>query len=99
MWFDSVQASFAGLQLTAFWVGVLQILVIDLLLSADNAVVIAIACRGLAPRERFWGMAIGVSLAVILRIIFAALVTQLLLFPYLKLIAGVVLLYIGAKLL
>jgi YjbE family integral membrane protein len=69
------------------------------LLSGDNAVVIAMACRGLAPRQRFWGLAIGVTLAVLLRIVFAAVLTQLLQLPYVQLIAGAALLYIGAKLL
>lgn len=97
-WAAGLQASLNGLQHTTFWIGALQILVIDLLLSGDNAVVIAMACRGLAPRQRFWGLLIGVSLAVMLRIIFAGVVTQLLQLPYLKLVGGLALLYIAAKL-
>ncbi len=99
LWGDWLKASAAGLEHAAFWVGVLQILLIDFLLSGDNAVVIAMACRGLAPRQRFWGVVIGVSLAVLLRIIFAAVATQLMELPYLKLVGGLALLYIAAKLL
>jgi len=99
LWGDWLKTSASGLQHATFWIGVLQILLIDFLLSGDNAVVIAMACRGLAPRQRFWGVAIGVSLAVLLRIIFAAVATQLMEFPYLKLVGGLALLYIAVKLL
>jgi len=98
LWYDGLRASFSGLRQATFWISALQILLIDLLLSGDNAVVIAMACRGLAPRQRFWGLVIGVSLAVVLRIIFAGAVTQLLLLPYLKLVGGIALLYIAVKL-
>ncbi len=99
LWSDWFNTSLGDLEHATFWIGVAQILLIDFLLSGDNAVVIAIACRGLPPRQRFWGVVIGVSLAVLLRIIFAAVATQLLQFPYLKLIGGLALLYIAVKLL
>jgi YjbE family integral membrane protein len=83
----------------AFWIGVLQILLIDVLLSGDNAMVIALACRGLPPRQRKWGIVIGASLAVILRIALTGVVSQLMQLPYLKLIGGLALLYVAAKLL
>ncbi len=83
----------------AFWIGVLQILLIDALLSGDNAMVIALACRGLPPRQRKWGIIIGASLAVMLRIALTGVVSQLMQFPYLKLIGGLALLYIAVKLL
>ncbi len=83
----------------AFWIGVLQILAIDVLLSGDNAMVIALACRGLPPRQRKWGIIIGASLAVMLRIVLTGVVSQLMQFPYLKLIGGLALLYIAVKLL
>jgi YjbE family integral membrane protein len=82
-----------------FWIGVLQILLIDVLLSGDNAIVIALACRGLPPRQRKWGIVVGVSLAVMLRIILTGVVSQLMQLPYLKLLGGLALLYIAAKLL
>jgi len=94
-----LQASVNGLEHATFWAGVLQILLVDLLLSGDNAVVIAMACRGLPSRQRFWGVGIGVTLAVMLRIIFTGVAAQLLQFPYLKLVGGLALLYIGVTLL
>lgn len=98
-WSEWLRSSVGSSQQTAFWAGVLQILLIDVLLSGDNAVVIAMACRGLPPRQRFWGLAIGVSLAVALRVILAGAVMQLITLPYLKLVGGLALLYIAAKLL
>lgn len=99
LWADSLRESVNALGRTAFWIGVLQVLLIDLLLSGDNAVVIAMACRALPPRQRFWGTVIGVSLAVMLRIIFAGVLAQLMQLPYLKLVGGLALFYIAAKLL
>lgn len=82
-----------------FWVGVAQILAIDFLLSVDNAVIIAMACRGLPARQRYWGTVIGVTLAVLLRVVFAGIATELMELPYLKLFGGLALLYIAVKLL
>jgi YjbE family integral membrane protein len=82
----------------AFFIGALQVLLIDLVLSGDNAVVIAMACRALPARQRMWGLVIGVTLAVALRIVFAGVLTQLLQLPYLKLVGGLALLYIAARL-
>jgi YjbE family integral membrane protein len=61
--------------------------------------VIALACRGLAPRQRLWGMIFGAGAAVILRIIFTGIVASLMELPYLKLVGGLALLVIAAKLL
>jgi YjbE family integral membrane protein len=69
------------------------------LLSGDNAVVIAMACLGLPPRQRLWGMILGAGVAVVLRIVFTVVIAQLMLLPYLKLIGGLALFYIAAKLL
>jgi len=83
---------------TAFWVAVGQIILIDIVLSGDNAVVIALACRNLSPEQRkkgiFWGVAGAVSLRVVLTI-FAALVMNL---PWLKLVGGLLLVWIAVKL-
>jgi YjbE family integral membrane protein len=84
---------------TGFWVALLQIMWINVLLSGDNAVVIAMACLGLPPRQRLWGMILGAGVAVVLRIIFTVVIAQLMLLPYLKLIGGLALFYIAAKLL
>jgi YjbE family integral membrane protein len=83
----------------AFWVAVLQIIWIDLLLSGDNAVVIALACRGLPPKERRWGMIIGAGVASVLLIVFTGVVSVLMTLPYLKLVSAIALLWIAIKLL
>ena len=83
----------------AFWVAVGKIIWINVLLSGDNALVIALACRGLAPRQRLWGMIFGAGAAVILRILFTGIVASLMELPYLKLVGGLALLVIAAKLL
>ena len=74
-----------------FWVSLLQIIWIDLLLSGDNAVVIALACRSLPEKQRKIGIWLGASAAIGLRIIFALVVTYLLLVPYLKIVGGLLL--------
>ena len=87
------------LQKPAFWLAVGKIIWINVLLSGDNALVIAMACRGLRPRQRLWGMVIGAGIAVILLIVFTGIVATLMVLPYLKLVGGVALLAIAAKLL
>jgi len=69
------------------------------LLSGDNALVIALACRGLEPRHRLWGMILGAAAAVFLRIVFTGIVVQLMELPFLKLVGGLALIVIAAKLL
>jgi YjbE family integral membrane protein len=86
-------------QTPAFWLAVGKIIWINVLLSGDNALVIAMACRGLAPRERLWGMVIGAGIAVVLLIAFTGIVAKLILLPYLKLVGGIALFVIAAKLL
>ena len=83
----------------AFWIAVLQIIWIDLLLSGDNAVVIALACRKLPPKQRIWGVVLGTVVAIALRVIFAGVVTTLMQVPYLKIVGGALLLWIAVKLL
>jgi YjbE family integral membrane protein len=87
------------MQEPAFWVAVGKIIWINVLLSGDNALVIALACRGLEPRQRLWGMILGAGVAVILRIIFTFIVVTLMELPYLKLVGGLALIVIAAKLL
>ena len=88
-----------GVDDPGFWFAVLQIIWIDILLSGDNAVVIALACRQLPPHQRVWGIALGTLAAIVLRIVFTGLVTTLMAMPYLKLIGGVLLIWIAIKLL
>ncbi len=83
----------------AFWLAVGKIIWINVLLSGDNALVIAMACRGLRPRQRLWGMLIGSGIAVILLIAFTGVVATLMVLPYLKLVGGLALLVIAARLL
>lgn len=83
---------------TPFLVSVLQIVWIDLLLSGDNAVVIALACRALPPRQRRIGMLLGAGTAVALRIVFALAITWLLAVPLLRVVGGVLLVWIAVKL-
>ncbi len=82
----------------AFWVAVGKIIWINILLSGDNALVIALACRGLQPRHRLWGMVLGAGAAVLLRIVFTGIVVTLMELPYLKLVGGLALLFIATKL-
>jgi YjbE family integral membrane protein len=87
------------MQAPAFWLAVGKIIWINVLLSGDNALVIAMACRGLHGRHRLWGMIIGAGIAVALLIAFTGIVATLLGLPYLKLVGGLALLGIAAKLL
>lgn len=80
-------------------VSVLQIVWIDILLSGDNAVVIALAVRNLPEEQRKHGILLGTAAAIILRIIFAIAITYLLQVPYLKIIGGLLLFWIAIKML
>jgi YjbE family integral membrane protein len=82
-----------------FWASVVEIIWINILLSGDNALVIALACRALPPRQRLAGMVFGTLAAVLLRLAFASVVSQLMVIPYLKIAGGVALLWIATKLL
>ncbi|MGA9666440.1 MAG: TerC family protein [Gallionella sp.] len=81
-----------------FWVDVLEIIMIDVLLSGDNAVVIALACRNLPPDQRRKGILFGVGGAIGLRVILTFFAVSLLALPYLKLAGALLLLWIGIKL-
>ncbi len=82
----------------AFWVAVGQIIWINILLSGDNAVVIALACRSLPPKQRFWGIMLGAGATVLLRIFFTVVIAQIMTIAFLKLIGGLLLLWIAVKL-
>jgi YjbE family integral membrane protein len=81
-----------------FWVRVLGIVLIDLTLAGDNALVIALAVRRLAPRQQFWGRMGGTFGAVALRLAFIAVISQLLKIPFLQAAGGLVLIWIAIKL-
>jgi YjbE family integral membrane protein len=80
------------------WGAVLQIIVIDILLGGDNAVVIALACRNLPVEQRFKGVMWGTAGAIVLRIILVAFAVALLDVPFLKVAGGLLLLWVGVKL-
>lgn len=81
-----------------FWIGLMQIIWIDLLLSGDNAVVIALACRRLPEQQRKWGIILGSGAAIVLRVVFAIFILYLLDVPYLKLVGALLLVWIAVKL-
>jgi YjbE family integral membrane protein len=78
---------------------ILKIIWINILLSGDNAVVIALACRALPRRQRTWGIILGAAAAVVLRIVFTVGLQFVLELPYLRFVGGVLLIYIAVKLL
>ena len=84
---------------TDFWVAVAQIIMIDILLGGDNAVVIALACRKLPPAQRTQGIIWGTAGAIALRVVLIFFALTLLQIPYLKLVGAVLLVWIGIKLL
>ena len=81
-----------------FWVAVGQIIMIDILLGGDNAVVIALACRRLPPAQRTKGIIWGTVGAIVLRVILIAFALALLQIPFLKLVGALLLIWIGVKL-
>jgi len=81
-----------------FWVAVTEIIFVNILLSGDNAVVIALACRNLSERQRHRGIFWGVLGAIVLRVALTFFAMSLLAYPYLKLVGGALLLWIGIKL-
>jgi YjbE family integral membrane protein len=98
-WLAAITSGWGEIGEATFWVALLKIMWINVLLSGDNAVVIAMACIGLPPRQRLWGMILGAGVAVVLRIVFTGIVASLMLLPWLKIVGGLALFYIAAKLL
>jgi YjbE family integral membrane protein len=81
-----------------FWVAVGQIIMIDILLGGDNAVVIALACRKLPPAQRTKGIIWGTAGAIVLRVILIFFALTLLAIPFLKIVGALLLVWIGVKL-
>ncbi len=94
-----LHSSIGELAQAPFWAAVLEIALVNILLSGDNAVIIAMACRDLPRRQRTWGIALGAGVGVVLRLIFTGAITWLFELPYLRVVGGLALLYIGARLL
>ncbi len=84
---------------TELIVNILRIVGIDIVLAGDNAVVIALACRSLPPKQRMMGIILGAGVAVLLRIFFTIIIQHLLEIHYLKLIGAFLLFWIAIKLL
>ncbi len=82
-----------------FFQAVLEIILIDLVLAGDNAVVIALAVRNLPPKQRKWGIILGAGAAVLLRILCTMVVSLMLRIPLLKFIGGLAIFWIAVKLL
>lgn len=96
----AVVTSTANLHTPLDWLlAILSIVLIDIVLAGDNAVVIALAVRRLKGRERLWGTLIGSGMAVVLRVGLTFVAAQLLAISYVKLIGGLLILWIAVKLL
>jgi YjbE family integral membrane protein len=93
-----VDFEFAELMTVAFWAALWKIIVANIVLSGDNAVVIAMASRNLSEKYRSRAILFGSAGAVVLRLVFCAIIGVLLGIPYLKLVGGALLLWIGIKL-
>lgn len=84
---------------TLSWAAVFQIIMIDILLGGDNAVVIALACRNLPKKQRMQGVLWGTLGAIVLRVILIAFALTLLTIPYLKIIGALLLAWVAIRLL
>jgi YjbE family integral membrane protein len=82
----------------AWWAGLAQIIGIDIILSGDNALVIALACRSLPANQRKWGVILGAGAAIALRIIFAVGIVYVLEMPLLKFLGSLLLIWIAIRL-
>jgi YjbE family integral membrane protein len=87
------------LQSADFWIGLVKIIWINIILSGDNAVVIALAARSLPPHQQQKAVLFGSGAAVVLRIVLTVVAAKLLALPYLQIIGGLLLLWIGVQLL
>lgn len=87
-----------ALDTPAFWLGLLEVIWVNILLSGDNAVVIALAARSLPESRQVPAIALGAGAAVVLRVVLTLVAAELLLLPWLKVVGGLLLLYIGISL-
>jgi len=86
------------LQTADFWIGLVKIVWINIILSGDNAVVIAMAARSLPPHQQGRAVLFGSGAAVVLRIVLTVVAAKLLALPYLQIVGGALLLWIGVQL-
>jgi YjbE family integral membrane protein len=87
------------LQSTEFWIGLIKIIWINIILSGDNAVVIALAARSLPPEQQKKAIMFGSGAAVVLRIGLTVVAAKLLELSYLQIVGGILLLWVGTQLL
>lgn len=87
------------LQSSAFWIGLTKIIWVNILLSGDNAVVIALAARSLQPRQQKQAIVWGSVAAIVMRVLLTIFAVQLLQLPWLKVIGAALLVWIGVQLL
>ena len=87
------------LQSGHFWIDLLKIIWINIILSGDNAVVIALAARAVPPAYQHRAVVFGAGAAVVMRIVLTVVAVQLLKMPYLQMVGGLLLLWIGLQLL
>jgi YjbE family integral membrane protein len=87
------------LQTAGFWIGLVKIVWINIILSGDNAVVIAMAARSLPPHQQKKAVLFGSGAAVVLRIMLTVVAAKLLALPYLQILGGALLLWVGVQLL
>ena len=90
---------FSHLVTAEFFVGLLSIVMIDVVLAGDNSIVIAMAVQSLPKEKKFKGILLGALAAVVLRVIFTFFASKMLLVPFVKLVGGVLILWIAVKLL
>jgi YjbE family integral membrane protein len=81
-----------------FFAGIINIVIIDIILAGDNAVVIAMAVRSLPRKQRQWGIIMGAGAAVLLRVVLTFFVAKLLNIEFIKLVGGVLIVWIAVKL-
>src|SRR6478752_4176022 len=87
------------LQTADFWIGLVKIIWINIILSGDNAVVIAMAARTLPPHQQSKAVIWGSAAAVVLRVLLTVVAAKLLAMSYLQIVGGLLLLWIGVQLL
>lgn len=83
----------------AFWIGLLKIIGVNVVLSGDNAVVIALAARSLPPKQQKQAVLWGSGAAIVMRIVLTVFAVKLLMLPWLKIVGSLLLLWIGIQLL
>lgn len=81
-----------------FWTSLLEVIGINIVLSGDNAMVVALACRSLPPARRRWGIVLATGATIILRIALTTTTAYLLAIPFLNVVGGILLLWIAVKL-